>query len=162
MTADELRPLLGFHTTIGEMKRIRATLANLPDDVVFFALFPLATTMSPVNADPLAATLLVDLDPACPLTCEEAVRATASNLWQVSNGLVPFYLLNQFGRKSLRRAGLVVHAEQTEQEPRHRATVILAYEGKIFWETFRQLSFGTSSGLREPINADDDRPWVRS
>ena len=160
MTADDLRPRLGHHTTVGELARIRAELLELPDHVAFSVLFPLATTISPDGTDPIAAALLVDRDPQCPLCCEEAVRLLALSDWQVSHGLVPFYFLMQFRRQDLLRAAKALEVGLPSRKP--FTTMISAWMFRLWWESFEQVAFGKAWLLTHPEQFPEHTTYFRA
>lgn len=72
-----------------------------PQDV-YAILFPIAVEYGSDGGDSIAAQLLVETEPPCPVTCEDALTTVATaKWWQVSDERVPFYLLAQFGRREL-------------------------------------------------------------
>lgn len=100
MSPEELRMQLEANPTGTEYVAILHALLRLPSDAAFHLLFPLAATYSDISD--LAACLLIEVEPRCPLTCEDALRMLAD--WQVSDHLVPFYLKLMFGKASLLEA----------------------------------------------------------
>lgn len=156
MTADELRPRITFQTTVGELRRIRDELAEMSDHAAFWALFPLATTMSADNTDLIAGVLLVNRDPQCPLCCEEAVRLLGLQNWQVSTGLVPLYFLMQFGKPQLSRA--VAAFVEGMPDRQHWVNVVNSWACRIWQESFDELSYDSSRLLRRN-NISLDATW---
>jgi hypothetical protein len=115
--------MLEGSTTPLEVARIKQALEELQsDDLVFRLLFSLATNYVG-KLDALAASLLVELEPRCPVSCEDVLRLLASGSWQVSDHLVPFYLVTQFGKARLVDAVAVVGSE-FEGEARHRVATV--------------------------------------
>jgi hypothetical protein len=71
--------------------------------VLFRGLFPLAVAAQRDGLAYPAAYLLLELEPPCDLSCEDALRLVAPN-WDISIQEVPLYLITQFGKRELRRA----------------------------------------------------------
>ena len=61
-----------------------------------------------------AALLLEELGPACPVSCEDAVRALLPE-WDVSIEQVPFYLAARFGPARVHQAIAKLRPEVTEK-----------------------------------------------
>jgi hypothetical protein len=77
--------------------------------------------------DAQAAGLLLDLEPPCPISCEDALRMIAEN-WQISDKLVPFYLVTQFGKLYLTKAVSSV-AVEFKGDRRHRVETVAYWAG---------------------------------
>jgi hypothetical protein len=162
VTAEELRPLLAFGIAAPKLAELRKRLGKLPSVTVFRALFPIALDAGEeLAADQLAAQMLVDLEPECPVSCEDALRMVAAGRWNVSDKLVPFYLISQFGKFRLAGAIQTILAEGLGQEAR----VMVAGVG--YWArlpTVEMISWYAESrrdrlmrevGLGEPDAAPD-------
>lgn len=50
------------------------------------------------KADGVAGRLLIELEPKCPLSCEQVLERVYESSWNVSCKEVPFYLVSQFGK----------------------------------------------------------------
>jgi hypothetical protein len=125
VTADELRPLLVRGSiTPAKMAELRQQLGHLPPDSVFRALFPIAIDFQGDGASQVAAQMLVDLEPQCPVSCEDALRMVGEGRWNVSDKLVPFYLISQFGKFRLAEAIETVVGEGLGEEARVMVTGI--------------------------------------
>lgn len=123
MTAEELRPLLVLDITAPKLAELRERLGKLPSAAVFHTLFSIALDAGEeLAADQLAAQMLVDLEPECPVSCEDALRRVAAGRWNVSDKLVPFYLISQFGKFRLASAIEAVVAEVLGREARVMVT----------------------------------------
>ncbi|HEX4610835.1 MAG TPA: hypothetical protein VH092_21780 [Urbifossiella sp.] len=66
--------------------------------------------------------MLVDPEPGCPVSCEDALRMVAAGRWNVSDKLVPFYLITQFGKLRLAAAIETVAAGVLGREARVMVT----------------------------------------
>jgi hypothetical protein len=139
MSPGELRRRLGAKLTPREFLAIRDTLAGLPSKRVFHLLFPIATTQFPVATTHSpwawfsAAELLLELEPRCPLSCEDSLRLLAAGSWQPSDHLVPFYLVTQFGKIALLHAAKSVARELEDEAARSVETV-------SYWSEFPSVS----------------------
>lgn len=76
----------------------------------------------------MAARLLVDLDPLCPVSCRDALLAVAFGEWWLSDKLIPFYLVTQFGRSEVLRV-----AEELLAEAGLSGSQIGAVSGVAYW-----------------------------
>ncbi len=119
MTPDVFRRMLeratrdGFTATDVWTERWKAAAIGgaLPAGLLFEAVFPIATTYQGGESE-LAAELLVEVQPQCPITCEEALRVISSaQRWNLSDRLVPFYLVTAFGASHVLQAVAAVGAE---------------------------------------------------
>jgi len=93
----ELKKILANGITQQQLRELRFMLRQWEPDDVFHSLFWLALKTDLYPADFSASYLLVDLDPPCPIGCKEALLAIAGSKLNLSNRLVPFYLVTQFG-----------------------------------------------------------------
>ena len=82
---------------------LRERLRGLDDAQQFEVLFPIAVKRQLDAPSCPAAKLLRELSPACPLSCEDAIRALLSD-WDVSIEEVPFYIVARFGVPRVRQA----------------------------------------------------------
>jgi hypothetical protein len=83
--------------------KVREELRRLDDAQQFDILFPVAVKQQWNAPSYTAALLLRELSPACPFSCEDAVRALLPE-WDVSIEEVPFYLAARFGPTRIRQA----------------------------------------------------------
>lgn len=67
-------------------------------------LFAIALDTQPDSSDAGAFAMLVELQSPCPDSCEDVLRMIAHSRLNLSNGLVPLYLITQFGLHRLPRA----------------------------------------------------------
>lgn len=98
MTPEELQQVLVAGLSPERLRELRAALERWGPGEAFRSLWPLALNTDLVPADQWASYLLVELDPPCPLRCEDALREIARSELNLSNRLVPFYLAAQFGK----------------------------------------------------------------
>jgi hypothetical protein len=138
MNWQSIRQRLLEATTVAKVDELcRQLLGSDPSDL-FQALFPvaadnrLARAAGQFGSEPWehlsfrAGKLLVDLDPLCPVSCEEALRMVAGGDWDLSLKEVPFYLISQFGKLQL---GGVVRKllSEVSGEPEKLALETVAY-----------------------------------
>ena len=96
----------------GTREDLLSALRVIPDDILFHSLFVLASDTQ-LNAPALdAATILLELNPTCPLHCVEVVRNIATSDWLVSLAKLPWYVVQQFGLQHVRDAVMQVRNEQ--------------------------------------------------
>jgi hypothetical protein len=122
----------GLHAAIRE---IAMRLRTVDSDTLFHALFPTATCVDGTGADIVAAMLLAELEPFCPVSCEDALRILANGAWQPSDYLVPYYLVTQFGQRLLRTTCNTLAAQLEEPQSR------------VVWAVGYQASWGTLSAI---------------
>jgi hypothetical protein len=132
MSPEELKRRLDANPSATEFYAIAEELHKLPSHVVFELLFPIATTCVG-HADALAAALLLELEPQCPVSCEDALRMLAAGSWQVSDHLVPFYLTTQFGKVHVLETVRLV-ATQLDRAGANSVTTI------GYWASFPSVS----------------------
>jgi len=123
---EELTEKLKTASTWSDRRRIEHEFARLDQDVAFHLLYAIATTFGGETPHEAAASILLELQPPCPLSCEDALRMLARTDWNVSDRLVPFYLVTQFGQRSLVHA---VNVVKTELDGEGRTRVI----GVSYW-----------------------------
>ena len=128
---EALRRLLTDRKRPGGFPRLRAEFAQQEPAAIFHALFPIAVEYLGDGADYVAAQLLVDLEPACPVSCRDALLTVAFGEWQLSDRLVPFYLITQFGKPGLQRA-----AEELLAEAELSGSQATAVSGVAYWAGF--------------------------
>ena len=97
----ELKRILAGEITRQQLRELRFILQEWEPDDVFHSLFWLALKGDLYPCDFSASYLLVDLDPLCPMDCKEALLAIAGSRLNLSNRLVPFYLVTQFGKRKV-------------------------------------------------------------
>jgi hypothetical protein len=98
---ESLRQRLTVAVSERSYAALRSKFQGQDGAAAYRVLFPIAVDYRSDGADGIAAQLLVEIEPRCPVSCEEALLAVASARWQVSDERVPFYLLCQFGRREL-------------------------------------------------------------
>jgi hypothetical protein len=103
MTVEELRLALADPMTPDRFRQLRADLATWDPSELFETLLRFALDTEPSNSDVWASALLVELEPPCPISCEEALRRIARSRMNHSNRLIPFYLAAQFGKRRVLR-----------------------------------------------------------
>jgi hypothetical protein len=124
MTPDELRASLTNEITQAQFRDLAAALRAHPEEERFALLWPLALNTNLAPVDHWASSLLVELEPACPLTVEHALRDIAKSLLNLSNELVPLYLATQFGKDTVREAcGELANKEYREAIPERLKTI---------------------------------------
>ncbi len=128
---DNLRRRLATGLRAAGFAPLRAEFRRHDPADAFHALFPVAVEFTGDGADQVAGRLLVDLEPACPVTCRDALVAVAFGDWQLSDRLVPFYLITQFGKRELRRA-----AEELIAEAGLSGSQVTAVSGVAYWAGF--------------------------
>ncbi|VTS06082.1 hypothetical protein [Tuwongella immobilis] len=104
MTAEDLRAALAAPMTLDRFRQLAAALRGRAADEVFGLLWPLALDTDLAPADAWASCLLVELEPWCPLSVEDALRAIGASRLNLSNRLVPLYLASQFGKRKVGKA----------------------------------------------------------
>ncbi|QEL19260.1 hypothetical protein [Limnoglobus roseus] len=110
MTAEELQPLVDKGFTNDQFAEVVARLRSRPAAEVFGLLWPVALN-GDLTASHWAGCLLIQLEPWCPLSVEDAVREVAASALNLSYREVPFYLAAQFGKRAVGEAVRVVAAE---------------------------------------------------
>jgi hypothetical protein len=115
VTAEELRQALAEGVTHDQFHELAAKLRGRPADEVFGLLWPLALNGDLVPAN-WAGCLLIYLEPCCPLSVEDALRAVAASRLNPSYREVPFYLAAQFGKRVVGEALRAVAAEFAGRE----------------------------------------------
>jgi hypothetical protein len=98
---ENLRSRLSANRSETGYAALRSEFQTRPPEETFSLLFPIAAEYGMDGADGVAAQLLAELEPLCPVSCEEALLTLARGDWYVSDERVPFYLLYQFGRREL-------------------------------------------------------------
>jgi hypothetical protein len=149
--------MLVLGITPPELAKLRNQIGKLPSASVFHLLFPIALDAGEgLVADQLAAQMLVDLEPECPVSCEDALRMIAAGRWNLSDKLVPFYLITQFGKFRLAGEIEAVVAAGLDREARVMVTGVgywarLPTVEMISWyaEVRRDRLF-REAGLAEP------------
>lgn len=135
MTRDE------FHTklmtardlTSDEHERVflsvRERLRGLDDARQFEILFPVAVKAQHHAPSCPASELLCELSPACPLSCEDAIRALLPE-WDVSIEEVPFYIAARFGVARVRIAIDRLTSEVGGDSEKQRLETVAYWIGK--------------------------------
>jgi hypothetical protein len=103
--------------------RVREELRRLSDAERFDILFPVAVKPQWDAPSYFAALLLRELSPACPLSCEDAVRALLPE-WDVSIEEVPFYLASRFGSARVRQAITKLEPEVANESEKQQLKTI--------------------------------------
>ena len=98
MAPDEFAAALRHANLTGTRGDLVERLRRLDDDALFRLLYPLAVSSQLECPSACgAAMLLAELQPACPVSCREALLA-AMPAWDVGIREVPQYLVAVFGR----------------------------------------------------------------
>lgn len=79
------------------------------------------------KADGVAGRLLIELEPKCPLSCEQVLELVSESSGNVSYKELPFYLVSQFGKWNVLRAVDNFVGRGSSGEPRSRV------EGISYW-----------------------------
>lgn len=90
--------------TRDRFRHLSSVLQEWPAEETFGLLWPLCLDTDLAPVDQWASCLLVELEPWCPLQCVEVLRAIGSSRLNLSNRLVPFYLVAQFGKRKVAKA----------------------------------------------------------
>jgi len=97
---DWLRGLLSDPTKDG-IAQLKSELRGWPAGDAARALFTIAIGHDSTNSHYRAGDVLVDLEPAIEMSCEQALRAVAASNLDVDAQSFAFYLITQFGRRQL-------------------------------------------------------------
>jgi hypothetical protein len=125
---EDLRQRLAGGLRPGRFAPLRSEFAAREPAAAFHALFAVAVEYVGDGADQVAGRLLVALEPACPVSCREALLTLALGDWQLSDKLVPFYLVTQFGKGELLRVAAELVAEAGLS-----GSQITAVNGVAYW-----------------------------
>lgn len=77
---------------------LRQAVFRLGSARLFELLFPIALQYELDGASSIAAMLLIDFDPKAIRSSEELLLEVADSKWDLSDKLIPFYLVAQFGK----------------------------------------------------------------
>ncbi len=102
MKREDIRAALETALEQGQFKELIQTLRVVDQTELFYGLFPLAVLHQWNGPSYAAAFLLLELEPPCPLSCADAIRAMVPQ-WDVSIEEVPMYLMTQFGKVQMRQ-----------------------------------------------------------
>ena len=139
MSWQSIRQRLLDATTVAKVDELARQVSGSDPADLFRALFPVAADSRLARAagqfgpEPVghlsfrAGRLLVDLEPRCPVPCEEALRVVAEGAWDLSLREVPFYLVSQFGK--LRLAEVATRLLGQASDPGQK----LALETVLYW-----------------------------
>jgi hypothetical protein len=83
--------------TTKSLESLCERLRCLPDELVFGAFFPIAVRTQLHGPALGAASVLFVVRPACPIPCQEAIRAMLDD-WDISIEEVPWYIADCFGK----------------------------------------------------------------
>jgi len=111
VTIEELTRSLKAASTWSQRRKIEHELVRLDPGVAFHLLYSIATTYGVDTPHDAAASILLQLQPRCPLSCEDALRFLARTNWNLSDHLIPFYLVTQFGQQRVVQAVRLVKTE---------------------------------------------------
>jgi len=111
VTIEELTRSLKAASTWSQRRKIEHELVRLDPGVAFHLLYSIATTYGVDTPHDAAASILLQLQPRCPLSCEDALRFLARTDWNLSDHLIPFYLVTQFGQQRVVQAVRLVKTE---------------------------------------------------
>jgi hypothetical protein len=109
-------------------RSLRDAVRAMPPGELFAGVFPLAAGSQTDGPAYFAARLLWELNPPCPLSSEEAVRAMLTG-WDISIEEVPFYLARQFGDEELYATVQRLEAETADHEATVRLGTIRYWAG---------------------------------
>jgi hypothetical protein len=157
MNWQSIRQRLLEATTVAKVDELRRQLAGSDPAELFQALFPAAVDTRPARAAGQfgseswehlsfrAGNLLVDLEPPCPVSCEEALRLVRDGEWDLSLREVPFYLISRFGKRKLAE-GVSKLVEEVSGRQERLALETVAY--RLAPATIDLLSTSTSAWER--------------
>jgi hypothetical protein len=137
MTAKELNALIEQEAKSGknphslpeeEMKVWAAQLKQSGDEAAFNALFPLAVAKQDWAYPAVAAPLLLRVNPKCPLSCQDALRALLPE-WDISIEETVFYLAKQFGSPALRQAATEIQPSLMTKSERVTLDTVIYWLG---------------------------------
>ena len=115
MNQDEIRIALVKAVEENRVRDLVSELSNMDETELFNGLYPIAIDAQWHGPSVAAAWMLVALEPTCPLTCEEAIRAMLPD-WDVSIEEVPFYLTTQFGKQGILKTIQSLREQITSEE----------------------------------------------
>ena len=128
------RPNASLHDHDDVVANVGEKLRQLPDELQFQILFPIAVKSQGRDLPVLdAAILLHRLNPACPVSCENAVRALLPE-WDVSIEQVVFYLAARCGSERVKEATRTVEQQVTTERDKTTLRTIV-YWVHIYDET---------------------------
>ena len=105
-----LEDVLSRVRTYAEYARVCESFNGKTDEVIFDSLFTLAINAG--SGSGIASHMLVDLQPVCPIELPPLLAKIHSASIDPSNSSLPFYLVTQFGQRSiLREAARVVPSQ---------------------------------------------------
>ena len=122
----DILPLVMMAKSDAAFKQLRNTLRHMYEVEVFHSLFPIAVAMPRQNfgiAIAIASDLLFDLNPACPISCIEAIRAMLED-WDGDAGQVAYYLFKQFDMSPIQEAINQLRDEPLSDEQRNRLFMV--------------------------------------
>jgi hypothetical protein len=146
-----------------DLLELHDRMLRASDAAVFHGLFPTATNLRSYFW-PVAVALLVVVEPRCPLTCAAALRRIAVSRWQVSDQLIPFYLVTQFGKQQLLATTRTVSAEY-EGERRACVKVVRYWISRpcIFTRDVCRVDLLERTEIRRPsvpiLTGNRREPW---
>jgi hypothetical protein len=121
----EIRSRLAYDSRDPEYQNVTELLKSESDEVVFEALFPVATRSQSAGPAFPAALLLWRRRPKCPLSCDDAIVALLAD-WEVSIEQVPFYIVSEFGVATVHEAIARVR-QRPLSDPQMRLLDTVAY-----------------------------------
>lgn len=124
----ELRRRLCAEMNSGRFYLLKSEFATMEPSRVFHMLFPIAIEFNGDVADQVAARLLALLEPACPCSCRESLVAIALAEWNLSDKMIPFYLISQFGKAKVHRV-----VNELVAQPGLSGSQITAVTGVAYW-----------------------------
>lgn len=142
MTVNLSREILEHVKTYDEFSDLALLLSQADQGALFDFLFIQAIS----GPSGVAGALLVEIDPAPTRTCEQLLDDVAKSNWNVSAKEIPFYLISQFGKLSVKSSyqSYVKTANLTDLQKRRVGTI-------IYWMTAPTASL---------VRAHHDWPWT--
>jgi hypothetical protein len=99
--ASNIRERLDRIANADDFRAVSRSLAQWQSSEVYEALFPLAISGREGAAPWYAGCLLIDLQPDCPEPPLDMIARVHACKWFVSFREVPFYLVTQFGKRTV-------------------------------------------------------------
>ncbi len=113
-----------------ELIKLLLEIQYLDRAQLFEFIWPLAVS-EPVDGTPLTANhLLVKLDLPTERSCEDLLSDVRDRYWNVSNKIIPFYLVCRFGKKHVIECAEEMASHLPEGNPKTRVSTV-AYWAKM-------------------------------
>ncbi len=118
--ASNIRERLDRIANADDFRAVSRSLAQWQSSEVYEALFPLAISGREGAAPWYAGCLLIDLQPDCPEPPLDMIARVHASKWFVSFREVPFYLVTQFGKRTVLDAAAHLLRRWTRARPSRR------------------------------------------